>query len=350
MLTLTCLVVGALKLDIPVYAVEDNSSAATVIKDTDEVDPSEIPAALKAGGQIKNVPDPGVGIPSKITDLAKMTQSGNTVTLLPVIESNLIPLGTQRLVPFKLEASYQRNISLRQALEVALENNLPIKAAVAEYQASKYQYLGSFGNFLPSMSLNYFNMHTTGSGIDIRTKPFYVLLNYPLFQGGSDFFNTMQARHGMKASRYGYSAETNRALLSVFEKYMDLLATRALLDVRTVAVTVAREQQRTNKYMKAAGMGTQFDVMQSATLLAQEKQKLIQAEVNLRQAAISLSVALNVPVIGNLVPTESSISGEPMISEQTNVQSLESIAMTNRPEVGQFENLAWRHEQNCAGG
>ncbi len=324
----------------PVIAKDGQDPSARAVETTQDepIDTSGMPEILKPSRHTK-VADPGVDIHSRVTELSHRVEEGSSIALLPIPESKLIPLGEQRLPALKLEASYDEAVSLREALEIALENNLPIKGVKAEYDATRYKYFGSFANFLPSLSTALLPLKVTGGGANLSTTPFYTLLNYPVFQGGSALFGAIKSKHVMKASHFALSAEISNALLGVFDKYMDVLSSRALLEVRTIAVDVAKEQHRTNTYMKAVGLGTQFDVMQSTTLLASEKQKLIRAEVNLRQAALRLAVALNVPVLNNLIPREAMIPGDQLVDPTLTAQALTSIALKSRPEIRQFQNL-----------
>lgn len=316
----------------------DNAHSSSFPSLDNSIDLSDLPQELVPKLHQK-VKDPGVDVPSKVSELSSRVGDGTSIYLQPLAESKLIPLGQQRLPALKLEASYNEPITLRDALEITLEQNLPIKIVKADYDSSKFNYFGSFANFLPSLSTALLPLRIQGGGANLSTSPFYTLLNYPVFQGGTAFFGAIKSRHMMRASRYALSTEINKALLSVFDKYMDVLAAKAILEVRTIAVDVAKEQHKTNSYMKAAGLGTQFDCMQSATLMAQEKQKLIRAEVDLRQATLKLAVALNVPVFNNLVPKEEMIPSDQLVNPALSAQDLTKIALGSRPEIRQYRNL-----------
>ena len=105
-------------------------------------------------------PEPKGGLPfsSSTPDMvltgAELDQA-RSISLGQINMSELLPIGRGKLPPIKLEAAYNEQLSLKQALLYALGNNLPIRISQAGYDAQRYQFLGSLGNFLPDFCLLY---------------------------------------------------------------------------------------------------------------------------------------------------------------------------------------------------
>lgn len=285
--------------------------------------------------------DPGVleDLKPIIGDLVPEIQLEDSVIIPAVPFNQIIPMGQNKLPPIKLEASYTEPISLKQALMLALGNNLPIQISKADFDANQYKYLGSFGAFLPTMSMSLISQKTSSGPITTSQSPFFIMMIYPVFQGGASLFGMLQARHNSLASKHAYSAESKDVLLSVTQKYYDLVLNRALLTIRTKAVEVSKFQLRVNEDLKAAGHGTDFEIMQSRTQLAEDQQALIRQQVAFRKAALKLSVALNSSLLVNLAPVDDRITKTELVDHNLSPEKLTALAIINRPELAQYEHL-----------
>jgi outer membrane protein TolC len=296
--------------------------------------------------------DPGV-----IADKSKYFKtplgsfSEDSLNFKTTAAENLVPVGNDKLPPIKLEATYNQPISLKDVLTLTRDNNLPIKIAQTDALGSKYKLIGSFGAFLPSLSMNYVPQRLKSGGTEVRTSPFFVTLIYPVFLGGGAAFTSLQRLHEMRAARQVTYKYTNDALLDSYLKYYDVVLNWALLDLRAKSLEVADTQLSINKDLKTAGLGTDFEVMQSKTLYALEKQKLVRQEVELRRAALKLCVVLNHSVLVNLVPSDNQINRQALVAPTQSPELLTSLAVQNRPELARWEELrlAARNATRAAG-
>lgn len=285
--------------------------------------------------------DPGVLVDLKpvIGDLVPEAQLEDSVIIPPVPFNQILPIGQNKLPPIKLEASYTEPISLKQSLMIALGNNLPLQISKANFDANQYKYLGSYGGFLPTMSMSLVSQKTSSGPITTSQSPFFIMMIYPVFQGGASLFGMLQARHTAVASKYAYSAQSKDILLSVTQKYYDLVLNRALLTIRTKAVEVSKFQLKVNEDLKAAGHGTDFEIMQSKTQLAEDKQALIKQQVAYRKSALKLAVALNSSLVVNLAPVDDRITKTELVDHNLSPEKLTALAIINRPELSQYEHL-----------
>ncbi len=284
-------------------------------------------------------PDPGV-----LSDKSRLTLpvddfDEDRLRIRTDPAKNLIPVGKERLPPIQLEASYTEALSLREALQAARQSNLPIGISKTEVDESRYRFLGSFANFVPSMSMNYTPQWISSGGTTVRSDPYFITILYPVFLGGGAIFNTLQRRHELKSSRSIYSASINDVLLDAYLKYYDVLLNWALLDLRCKSLEVAALQLSINQDQKTAGLGTSFEVMQAKTLYSLEKQRLVRQEVTLRRAALQLCVTLNKSVMLNLKPAQSEITRQPLVDPKQSPELLTAIAVQNRPELASWEEL-----------
>lgn len=285
--------------------------------------------AAKAGANASD------GAESLLTPEERAKEKSMPITPVPTKE--LIPIGSGKLPPIKLEASYNQSIGLREVLGIALENALPIKINLAGYDSTRFVYLASLGRFLPDFNMIYRTQRLyPESSISTLTKTFSNTVRLPVFQGGRVFYGALVTYHRMKSAKFAYSASINDTLLDVYRRYNDLLLNQVLLQIRLKSVEVSRAQLRLNQQLKNAGTGTNFAVMQSTTQLALDRQALLQQQVILRQSALGLAAVLNMNVGINLIPTDTRIVETRLVEPSLNIAQLTDLAIRNRPELGQF--------------
>jgi outer membrane protein TolC len=300
--------------------------------------------------QLYPEPKGGANFASSASDMALTGSDLNrarSISLGQINMSELLPIGRGKLPPIKLEAAYNEQLGLKQALLYALGNNLPIRISQAGYDAQRYQFYSSLGNFLPDFTLTYRGQRTDtqrGTGTPFFTNS--ATIRYPLFQGGGVLFNSLVNMNRAKAGKNAFQASINDTMFSVYQKYNDLLLAHLLLRIRVKSVELSRAQVALNQQLKDAGVGTNFAIYQSRTQLALDKQALLQQQVALRQAALQLALLLNTNIAINFLPEEERVSEAKLFSEQIDVNRLEIAAAKNRPELKQFEFLRRAADRN----
>lgn len=265
---------------------------------------------------------------------------------LPPAEK-LLPLAG-KLPPIKLEASFTRPISLRECLQIAYENNLPIRIQRETVTSRKWLWLGALGQFLPNALMQYQHNMLAGSTliggilpVSFHTPNVAVSAGFQMFgfRGGGILFNSLVNLHQFKAARAALKGSINDVLLQVARLYYELMRNEALLQVQTVAVDISRAQLVLNQQLERAGTGTHFNVLQAETQLARDEQDLLIRQVGLRQAALNLGVALNVNLGVNLLAVDRVVRKVRLIDPALTINDLLAIAIQNRPELKQYQEL-----------
>lgn len=259
------------------------------------------------------------------------------------------------LPPIRLEASYTQPVSLKEAVLYCLDNNLDIRIQREAMTQNKWLSVGAFGKFLPDALMQYRSLYQAGTSliggaIPITfANPFVsVSAGYRFygFRGGSVMFGSLASLHNFRASREQYKATINDTLLSITRAYYELVRNQALLQIQTRAVDVSKAQVSLNRQLEKAGTGTRFQVLQSETQLARDEQGLLTQEVGLRRAAINLATALNLNATVNLLSVESEVRKVRLVDPSLDINRLINIAILNRPELKQFEELRIAAKRN----
>jgi len=239
----------------------------------------------------------------------------------------------------RLEVQYDQQISLEEALNYAIQNNLAIKISKESLKYQQFVLYGQVANMLPNLTVAYNLTHTDimNEKVGSNAKVFLTRLAYPVFQGGSVVYGILGQYYREKGWEQAYKANISDALLDLYTRYNNLLLARVLLQIRAKAVEVSQEQVRVNTIKEAAGTGARFNILQSEAQLATDRQALLQQQVAVRQAALALNFSMNFPMGVNLVPVEETITEQSLFQNQSSIDSLVGVALKRRPELREYE-------------
>ncbi len=252
------------------------------------------------------------------------------------------------LNPLGLDSSDTKTFSLPDALNTALNNNLTLKINYTGYKSQEWLFYSSLGKFLPDILMSYTDRYLKGTPvlpgfgkINVDT-PFIITtagFRQYVYQGGKVLFGAMQAKNRQNAQLFNYKALTNDVLLQTVKLYNNLLLNQAFLRIRIRAVNLSKEQLNNNIDMQENGIATKLDVLQSKTQLSKDRQALIAQQVASRVASVQLSSYLNINMADNLNPVETVLSKRRLISKKMDIAKLLQIAIDNRNELKQYEQL-----------
>ncbi|MBK9770823.1 MAG: TolC family protein [Candidatus Obscuribacter sp.] len=257
----------------------------------------------------------------------------------------------RRVDPFALDATGSRAIKLTEVIDTALASNLDIGIAGFNERSLKANLLGSYGKFLPDINLAYqYNYLKGKANVPFGQTVEPLRFNNPLiitsagfkyfgYRGGKVLFGALQNRNDYRASRAQKKATISDALREAVQLYYDLVLQEAILRIRIKAVETSQSQLTLDRDLKQGGLATNLEVLQAETQLSQDRQNLIDQQVARREAAIKLAENLNLPQDVDLVPDQLVVEKVRIVSPDALGTKLVSLAIDNRPELKQYEEL-----------
>ena len=252
--------------------------------------------------------------------------------------------GSEQLLALP-EPGVPLELSLEQALDVALRRDIGLKLQELAGDVARFSYEGSWGAFDPvvSMDASYTDSETeafsafqgtpvieeqswrvdssllypltTGGDITLnylitetesnnalvqnaqRATTDFISLSFrqPLLRGAGSEYTLSEQRE----AQLGYRRELATLRLSrldllqsVEEAYWDLVAAGSQLAVAQESLALADEQLDQNRRRLEAGVGTEVEVLQSQADIATKREQLLQREVALKDAADVLKMRL----------------------------------------------------------
>lgn len=227
------------------------------------------------------------------------------------------------------------DLTLLEAARIALENDLGLKLAENTAEVSQYTYEGSWGSFDPTWRANagysdnenrnnnpFFGIDSistqtlevgtglnlpllTGGAVDLSFEQSNTDSNFALFQrsvsqrvafsfnqpllrgGGTAFATSTQRENEYRLRRQIESVRQARQdlLQRVAQTYWDLATAIEQAKVADETLALGREQLTQNQRRLAAGVGTEVEVLQAETNVAQRVEQKLAREVTVRAAA-----------------------------------------------------------------
>ena len=228
-------------------------------------------------------------------------------------------------------------LSLEDALRIALRNNLDLEIDRLATEQARYNAVGSWGSFDPVVTFvgtasesetegsTAFNAGTdddlrldsnlawpfpwggsleltqrhTNSKTDNRfatfdvstTDVFTVAYTQPLLRGAWTRYGTVQQKRSLvDLERQREQERLTRAqlLLDTTNAYWDLVSAQEELAVREIAVDLGKQQLAQDRRRLEVGAGTEVDVLQSETNVAQQEEQRVRAHYAVRLARDNL--------------------------------------------------------------
>jgi outer membrane protein TolC len=268
------------------------------------------------------------------------------VFVKPPVLKSLITLNEGS--PLSIDAEQSIDITLRDVLNSALSNNLPIKISQSSNQERKWNYIEALSGFLPSITndISYQRLdgnYVSPAGLAIGIHNPYLTMasgfQQYLFKGGGILYTAKQNQARYRASKFELSGTVNDMLLESAERYYDLVRNDVLLQIRVKAVEVSKTLLVVNQDLFDNGVNTELDVLQAKYQLSADRQHLIKQQVARRKSAIKLATILNIDQGTDLSIRNRMVAKARLIDSALRPADLLKIAIDKRPELKRYEQL-----------
>jgi outer membrane protein TolC len=230
-------------------------------------------------------------------------------------------------------------LSLKDALEAALDNNPNVRLYKERIEAARGASRTQLGALLPNLagssklSNQTFFLGTIG-GAPVRTAPFDITdtrgtLSQSLFSW-SLIERWRASRAALAVSEGEADTTKNDTMATVALNYMEVLRNYETADARTANVELYKELVAFIKSRQSGGMATGLDTARLETQLENERQRLELAKSDVERTKLILINALGINFDVKLVLTDELKTPEEPVPTQ---ESAMEVALTNRPEM-----------------
>jgi outer membrane protein len=236
-------------------------------------------------------------------------------------------------------------LSLKEAVEIALERSPALHAAREGVRGADYLRKGALADFFPTLRTEYdfayldtqpFFTTATGLRVTIGTRSNYTWtsgVDQPLFRGGALYWSYRLAKLGVDLSRVFLELAKQDLILQVKEAYFNILKARKIREVALQSVEQLEAGVKVSKAFYDVGIIPKNSLLQTQVELAQAKQDLTGAEVALDVAKATFNTLLRRDVRTE-VEVEDILEYRPM---ELSFEECLGRAHKNRPELREAE-------------
>jgi outer membrane protein TolC len=259
------------------------------------------------------------------------------------------------LLAINVRAQEPSPLTLKQAVDIALEKNPQRKAVLANTKAAAAGIREARSFLLPHVT--FFETGTRGNdpvyvfGSRLRQQHFtnadFALnfLNTPTplnnfstrFGGTWNLFDSFASWHGVTRAELGKDAATHQleradqeVVFGVVSSYYDVLLAKKELEVAEQAMKTAEAILESTKSRFESGVVVESDLLNAQVRLAARKQELIRAQNNLSLAQAELGRAMGISTEKTFQPVESLTE---RALRTTQLEDLEKQAIEARPDL-----------------
>ena len=203
-----------------------------------------------------------------------------------------------------LLTAQQKEWTLDECVNYALENNIQVKQTQLDVELSELEKRDAIGNFIPSINANASNAWNTGLTQSVTTG---ILINQTtrnfsagatagltLFDGLRNFNQLQRAKMSRIASEYSLDKMKDDIALFVADAYLQVLFNKQNLEVLRAQNEVTKEQLVRTQDLVDAGVLPQGDLLEIRATMADENQRMILAENQIQISLISLAQTLGI--------------------------------------------------------
>ncbi len=217
----------------------------------------------------------------------------------------------------------QLSLSLHNALQLALANNLDYQSALTDEHAAEAQVVQARAAFQPSVSAGYSYFHTQNEGAFLfeaqtpqgpklqqvvvsaeNSNSVNATLQYALYTGGDAQARIGQAAANLSGTQSQLAGLRNTLIQDTTTAYFTLIQSRQSAQVADEAVNVAGENLKTADEQFRAGTSAKVDVLRSEVTLADAKVNAIRAHNDASLANARLANILNINLASTVNPTD----------------------------------------------
>lgn len=252
-------------------------------------------------------------------------------------------------------AQAPRPVTMAEALTLAAQNNLTLRAAAFEVSIARAMLAQAEAARTGQLVLtgSYTRVNETGGGSIVIpggtvpgvSTPITITLpapspnlytaaltyQYPLYTGGRVESQIALARANLKGAEAALERAKQQVILEVKQAYYQLLLAQAGVDVATRTLASADENLRVARARVAAGTSPRFDEVQAEVNQANARQALIRSRNAVALAQHGLDAIMGLPLDTVLQPRETMV----LVAVRGELGAFLRRALEHRPELAE---------------
>jgi outer membrane protein len=246
--------------------------------------------------------------------------------------------------------SAEETLTLRQSINVSLQNNNSYKIAIEKVKENRYRVRETWGALWPELSTDVaYTRQDAEAGLSSRVAGQYDIQ----YVNGKIAVNAGVFYHSLKASRKAYIVAENEVrkikadtIINTIKLYYGLILTREMIKLRSDSLKALEENLKVITMGYRKGTFSKLDYLRAQVAFSNEKTKLINTENDFYTARAAFNIHMGRDINASINIDERAIriynkelSDIPFKQEKGNefVKKMIREALKNRPEVIQIK-------------
>lgn len=246
------------------------------------------------------------------------------------------------------DAQSGKNLALKDAVRLALENNNTYKISIEQVEESSLRVRETWGMLWPSFSTDAaYTRQWAESGMNSMIEGIYniTFINAEIAVNPGAFYNSLQAsRNGHIISVNNVKTVKADTIIKTIQLYYQMILTKETIRMREQSLKALEENLRVVTVGYEKGVISKLDLLRARVASANEKTLLINSENDYlaSRAAINIQIGneIDVPVeagFTNIADPDSEVSQlKTDESERGELENIIKTALKNRPELIQL--------------
>lgn len=235
------------------------------------------------------------------------------------------------------------DLTLDQAVQLALTNNPSGKIAVFDYEAAKGALTAARSFRWPTISATHRDSRTLSAPSKVEPNPTAtdnysnsVSLSWILWSGNKIESQISQAKLSLDSSQWGIAAARQLLKYNATDAYFKFMGARDAVKLAQESVVRLERYLQDVKLQFDVGVVAKVDVLRSEVELAKAKQTLIEAQNLYDLAMANLNNVMGLPLT-----TELRVKGDLSYSKfEQDLAACVDLALRQRPEIFQYTDAA----------
>ncbi len=261
----------------------------------------------------------------------------------------LLMLGLPLLLQAQDDGS-EETITLKEAIDIALENNYQLKQAKNNLELAEKGIINEYADFVPSVSGN-LNVSSRQGQQLVRSGDTQIFednvtnglsgglsANIPIFNGFDNILSLRMSRADKLSSEESYQRAKENVIFNTASNFLQVLLDEQLLEIAEENLETSRKQLEQVEAQVEVGSRPKVDLYNQEAQVANNEFTVTQRENNLKLSRLALIRQLQIDPLGdyefttpdlNIEQMDPSISSAPEYS----VENLVEEALSNRSDL-----------------
>ena len=238
------------------------------------------------------------------------------------------------------EAQEVRSITLEEAIEIAVENNIELQLSKSNIERSESEYRNQRADFLPNLNASLGGTRTIGRQFDPASVTFddfttntlnaNISTSVVIFDGMQNINELRSASVGKQSAEERFERTKEGIIFDAAARFLDVLLSSELLEINRENLEASRKQLEQVEAQVDVGMRPVVDKFSQESVVANNELSVIQSENTLNLNKLRLARLLQLDPLGEYDFVAPGIQEDELVVEDYQLSNLINIALENR--------------------